>query len=160
LALENPLQGNDNIIQTKQINGQMQGRTDGENDTDVMLMQQGVRTFKASDIDGMITGQTLIVPSQSSKRFIATSAYAELLSISGAGTPPTIRVGTPGGYVNVIAATALTSLTTQFAVLPLALISGILSIDVGANGISVDVSVAGLLYADYTIAVYLTGFYR
>lgn len=116
--------------------------------------------YKAANVNGLATGQTVVVPVRTGKRFIPTRVVVELVSVSGAGTVPSLRVGNNGSFDNAVSTTALTNLDTQYETLNLSLISPLSSIDVNANGISVDVQTAATGYSTYTMNVYVSGYYR
>lgn len=122
-------------------------------------LETAVGVYKFAGINGLNLGQTIIVPSRTSKRFIPVSALVELATISGAGTVPSIRLGSNGSWDNLAAIVALTGLTTQYQLFPLTL-ANTTSLDVGSTGISVDVQTAATGYSPYTINVYVTGYYR
>lgn len=126
-----------------------------------MIAENGIVSEKAEDIDATATGQTAIVPARSGKRFIPVGTpLVRLKSISGTGTPPTISIGNDGSFVNVVAAVALTGLTVVNRLFNLSLLASLTkeAVDVGSVGIDVNVSVAST-YDDYTIDVYVFGFY-
>lgn len=116
--------------------------------------------YKAANINALATGQTALVPLRAGKRFIPTKATVELVSVAGAGTEASVRIGAGGSFDNAVPITALTGLDTQYELFDLTFNSPLSSIDVNAAGISIDVQAAATGFSTYTINVYLSGYYR
>jgi hypothetical protein len=122
-------------------------------------LETAIGVYKFANLDALGTGQTIIVPSRTGKRFVPTAASIELANVSGAGTEPSINLGSDSGtWINVVANVALTGLDTQYELFDLTLVGN--SVDVGSTGISIDIDTAATGFTDYDINVYVMGFYR
>lgn len=122
-------------------------------------LETAVGVFKFANINALNIGQTIIVPSRTSKRFIPVSAQIELIAVTGAGTEPSVNLGSNGSWDNLVTTVALTGLGTQYELFPLTL-ANTTSLDVGSTGISIDIDTAATGFSVYTINVYVTGYYR
>lgn len=110
------------------------------------------------DIDGTATGQTVIVPAITSQRFLTLGILVELTEISGAGDPPTVRFGNTGSFDQVVAANQLV-ITSAHTFQVMALVSPSPALDIGTDGLAIDVSVASARDS-YVMNAYVEGILR
>lgn len=121
----------------------------------------GVQVYSVKNIDATSTGQTLIVTPNPmyGGRFIVSSAFIQLKTVSGLTTPPIVSIGTlAGSYINIITDTALTGLTTQNYLFPLPLNAIPFSVATNSN-IYLNVSTAAVS-TTYTINCIIEGIYN
>lgn len=102
-----------------------------------------IRYF-SSGINLKATGQTLIVPALTGRKFLPMLAYLHLTTVDTyAITAAVVRLGNNGTFDNVapLAAVGLTLVTGGILSVPLAAL--LTAIDIGSTGVSLDVQTAG-----------------
>lgn len=128
--------------------------------TDSPILSQIEVMFKATGINLLATGQTLVVPALTSGSFLPTRAYIELITVTGVLTVPIIRLGNSVNFDNVAPLLTCTGLTTVRNILNIPLAAALVSISITSTGISLDIQTAGSVASVATANVYISGFLR
>lgn len=112
--------------------------------------------FSDANVNGKTTGATVVFTTlDSTKLFFPYRIRIYLTNPSGVVTPPTISVGTnASSYNNMLAATALTGLTTSGTYLDFPIISPVTALAAGVD-VNVNVTVgANATTYGFRVAVY------
>lgn len=113
--------------------------------------------WKISAVNVLATGQTLILPAITGKKFIPTQILIEMNSLTGVLTVPIVRLGNNGSFNNVAPLFTCTGIGTVGNILTITLNTIPTTIDIGSTGISFDVQTAGIVASVATVNVFLFG---
>jgi hypothetical protein len=118
-----------------------------------------LQVFKVAGINLLATGQTLVVPAASGRKWIPLSVRTRLASLTGVFVvAPIVRLGNNGSFDNMAPLFTVAALAVDGVdVVPI--VTAVTAVNIGSTGISLDVQTAGTVATVATADVFVLGYF-